>query len=60
MKEDSSRSERSASFIDVESGGGPVHAPCLKQRAAKLRGKDRSTEIILAQKTIFKKIIYTS
>ena len=34
-------------FIDVESGGWPVHAPCPKQRAAKLGGANRSTEIII-------------
>jgi hypothetical protein len=28
----------SASFIDVLSGGGPVHAPCPKQRVAKPGG----------------------
>jgi hypothetical protein len=33
-------------FIDVESGGGPVHAPCPKQRVAKPGGANRSTEII--------------
>jgi hypothetical protein len=34
-------------FIDVKSGGWPVHAPCPKQRAAKLGGANRSTEIII-------------
>ena len=36
-----------ATFIAVESGGGPVHAPCPKQRVAKPRGANRSTEIII-------------
>jgi len=33
--EEEGRSSRGgrASFIDVESGGGPVHAPCLMRRA---------------------------
>jgi hypothetical protein len=35
------------SFIDVESGTGPVHAPYLKRGVAKLGGADRSTKIIL-------------
>ncbi len=34
-------------FIDVESGGWPVHAPCPKQRVAKPGGANRSTEIII-------------
>jgi hypothetical protein len=38
------RGERT--FIDVESGGWPVHAPCPKQRVAKPGGANRSTEII--------------
>ena len=33
-------------FIDVESGGWPVHAPCPKQRVAKPGEANRSTEII--------------
>jgi hypothetical protein len=33
--------------IDIERGGGPVHAPCPKQRAAKSGGADRTTEINL-------------
>jgi len=33
-------------FIELESGGGPVHAPCPKQRVAKPGGANRSTEII--------------
>jgi hypothetical protein len=37
----------SASFIDVESGGGPVHALCPTQMVAKPGGANRSTEIIL-------------
>ena len=32
-------------FIKVESGTGPVHAPCPKQRAAKLGGADRTAEM---------------
>jgi hypothetical protein len=36
-----------ATFIDVESGGGPVHAPCPKQRVAKPGGANRVTEIIV-------------
>ena len=36
----------SATFIDVESGGGAVHAPCPKQRVAKPGGANRSTEVI--------------
>ena len=39
--------ERGArTFIHVESGGWPVHAPCPKQEVAKPGGADRSTEII--------------
>ena len=34
-------------LIDVESGGGPVHTPCPKQRVAKPGGANRSTEIII-------------
>jgi hypothetical protein len=41
----SSSGER-ATFIDVESGGGPVRAPCPKQRVAKPGGANRRTEII--------------
>jgi hypothetical protein len=37
---------RGRSFIDVESGTGPVHAPCPKRAAAVFRSPDRSTEII--------------
>jgi hypothetical protein len=33
-------------FIDVESGGWPVHAPFPMQRVAKPGGANRSTEII--------------
>jgi hypothetical protein len=33
-------------FIDVESGGWTVPAPCPKQRVAKPGGANRSTEII--------------
>jgi len=36
-------------LIDVESGAGPVHAPCPNQRVAKPGGANRSTEIIRAQ-----------
>jgi hypothetical protein len=36
----------SATFIDVESGGWTVPAPCPKQRVAKPGGANRSTEII--------------
>jgi hypothetical protein len=36
----------SATFIDVESSGWPVHAPYLKQRVTKPGGANRSTEII--------------
>jgi len=40
--------ERGArTFIHVESGGWPVHAPCPKQRVAKPGGANRRTEIIL-------------
>jgi hypothetical protein len=35
-----------ANLIDVESGGGPVHAPCPKRPVAKPGGANRSTEII--------------
>ena len=35
-------------LIDVESGAGPVHAPCPNQRVAKPGGANRSTEIINA------------
>ena len=45
----------SATFIDVESGGGTVYAPCPKQRVAKPEGANRSTEIIY-KKLIIKKI----
>ena len=35
-------------FIHIESGAWPVHAPCLKQRVAKPGGgANRSTEIII-------------
>jgi hypothetical protein len=37
----------SATFIDVKSGGGAVYAPYPKQRVAKPRGVNRSTEIII-------------
>jgi hypothetical protein len=47
MKKVNEERRGSAAFIDVESGGRPVHAPCPKQRAAKLGGANRSTEIIL-------------
>ena len=33
-------------FIDVESGGRPVHAPCPTQRVAKPGGANRRTKII--------------
>jgi hypothetical protein len=33
-----------AVFIDVESGTGPVRAPCPKRAVAELRSPDRSTE----------------
>jgi hypothetical protein len=36
----------SATFIDIESGGWPVPAPCLKQRVVKPREANQSTEII--------------
>ena len=45
----------SATFINVESGGGAVYAPCPKQRVAKPGGANRSTEIIY-KKLIIKKI----
>jgi hypothetical protein len=35
-----------ASFIGVESGGWPVHAPSLIQRVAKPEGEGRSTWIL--------------
>jgi hypothetical protein len=38
--------EAARSFIDVESGTGPVRAPCPKRGAAKPKGVDRGTEII--------------
>jgi hypothetical protein len=34
-------------LVDDESGGGPVHAPCPKQRVAKPGGTDRNTKIII-------------
>jgi hypothetical protein len=37
-------------FIDVESGGWPVHAPYPKQRVAKPGGANCSPEIILLGK----------
>jgi hypothetical protein len=41
-----SREEGARSFIDVESGTGPVRAPCPKRGVAELRSPDRRTEII--------------
>jgi hypothetical protein len=46
LKEDDSQAAESAAFINVKSSGRPVHEPCLKQRAVKLREADRTTEII--------------
>jgi hypothetical protein len=34
------------SYIDVESGTGPVRAPCPKRAGAVFRSPDRRTEII--------------
>jgi hypothetical protein len=46
-EEEEGRAAGSArTFIDVESGGGPVHAPCPMQRVAKPGGADRRTKII--------------
>jgi hypothetical protein len=46
-------------LIDVESGGGPVCAPCPKRRVAKPGGANRSTEIILIKILIkYKKLIF--
>jgi hypothetical protein len=40
------KQQGSATFIDVESGGWTVRAPCPKQRVAKPGGANRSTKII--------------
>jgi hypothetical protein len=45
------RWEGARSFIDVESGTGPVRAPCPKRAVAELRSADRRTEIILLYRT---------
>jgi hypothetical protein len=47
MKRRNEQRGESATFMDVESGGGPVHAPCPTQRVAKPGGADRDTEIII-------------
>jgi hypothetical protein len=41
IKEDGRAGGGARAFIDVESGGGPVHAPCPKQRVAKPGGGGR-------------------
>jgi hypothetical protein len=46
-------------FIDVESGGGPVRAPCPTWRVAKPGGANRSTEIIYIKKNLFKDSLTT-
>ena len=56
IEEEDGRAAGSArTFIDVESGGWPVHAPCPKQRVAKPGGANRSTEIIFKKKKVINK-----
>jgi hypothetical protein len=56
LKEKKVEQRGGRTLIDVESGGRPVHAPCPKQRAAKLGGVNRRTEIIL----IYYHLIYNN
>jgi hypothetical protein len=46
IEEGDVKQQGKATFIDVESGGGPVHASCPKQRVAKPGGANRTTEMI--------------
>jgi len=52
LKKKMNKQRGGQTFIDVESGGWPVHAPFPKQRVAKPGGANRSTEIINFKKFI--------
>jgi hypothetical protein len=49
VKGQKNRGEGVRSFIDVESGTGPVYAPCPKRGVAELRSADQRTEICNTQ-----------